>query len=308
MAIRINSWGGIITWGMRKYLSTYTSRIALKSADIWHRKKIKQYIDWFQKQETIPMFQQVMLETINRCNGTCAFCPANIKDEKRTFKKMQDPLIDKIIEELKKLEFQGNIYLNVNNEPFMDTRLLAIAKKIKYTLPRVKVYLITNGTLLTKEKLTEAASCIDNMIINNYSTSYRLNPNIKAIYKFVKERANSDIFKGIDITINRRYIKEVLATRAGSAPNKSKKDISLETPCIYPFTDLTIFPDGNIGLCCNDCYEVTSYGNVNKEGLYQIWIGKKFIDFRKHMMMGRTHCDFCRECDVMDAGSREKII
>lgn len=195
MAIRINSWGGILVWQMRKHLSVYTSRVALKSADIWYRKKIIQYIKWFQKQDTIPMFQQVMLETINRCNGTCAFCPANREDERRPFKKMSESLIDKIIKELKKLNFKGNIYLNVNNEPFMDTRILSIAKKIKETLPQVKINLITNGTLLTKEKLLESASCIDNMVINNYSESYRLTPHLKTLYKFVRGGQNQKNLK-----------------------------------------------------------------------------------------------------------------
>lgn len=306
MAIHIKSWGGIAVWSLRKNFSAYTSRIALKSADMWYRKKIKQYIDWFGKQDPIPVFRQVMLETINRCNGICAFCPANHKDEKRVFKKMPDELIAKILGELCTMDFQGNIYLNVNNEPFLDTRILTIAKEIKKKLPQVQICLITNGTLLTIEKILEAASCIDNMIINNYSDQYRLAANIKKIYRFVRQHQQE--FEHMDITINRRYVKEILATRAGSAPNKSKKDIVLETPCIYPFTDLIIFPDGKVGLCCNDCYEVTSYGNVNTEGLYQIWTGQKFTTFRKRMMFGRMNCDFCHNCDVVDAGSREKII
>lgn len=306
MAIRIKSWGGIAVWCLRKKFSAYTSRIALKSADIWYRKKIKQYIEWFDRQDPVPVFQQVMLETVNRCNGTCAFCPANRKDEKRVFKKMPEELIAKILDELCKMDFQGNIYLNVNNEPFMDTRILKIAREIKKKLPKVRINLITNGTLLTVDKMREAASCIDSMIINNYSDRYRLAENIKKIYKYV--RLHRQEFAHIDIAINRRYVKEILATRAGSAPNKHKKDIVLDTPCIYPFTDLTIFPDGKVGLCCNDCYEVTEFGNVNSESLYQIWTGEKLTAFRKRMTRGRSNCDFCRNCDVVDAGSREKMI
>lgn len=306
MAIRINNWGGVIVWYIRKHFSTYTSQIALKGADILYRKKIKHYIEWFMDQSSVPLFRQVMLETMNRCNGKCSFCPANVNDEKREFKKMSDTLIDKIIAELVDMHFQGNIFLSINNEPFLDIRILSIAKKVKKFLPKSKICLITNGTLLTEEKMKTAATCIDEMIINNYSNNYKLNSNIKAIYKFVRHHKKD--FKNIHITINRRYLKEILATRAGSAPNKQQKNITLDTACIYPYTDLTIFPDGEVGLCCNDCYEVTSYGNVKTESLRQIWTGTKYTDFRKQMMSGRMNCDFCQKCDVVDAGSREKII
>lgn len=257
-------------------------------------------------QSSVPLFRQVMLETMNRCNGKCSFCPANINNEKREFKKMSDTLIDKIIAELMDMHFQGNIFLSINNEPFLDVRILSIAKKVKKSLPKSKICLITNGTLLTEEKIKTAATCIDEMIINNYSNNYRLNPNIKAIYKFIRHHKKD--FKNINIIINRRYLKEILATRAGSAPNKQQKNITLDTACIYPYTDITIFPDGEVGLCCNDCYEVTSYGNVNIESLRQIWTGTEYTDFRKQMMSGRMNCNFCQKCDVVDAGSREKII
>ncbi len=29
------------------------------------------------------VFRILNLETVNRCNGKCAFCPANVRDEKR---------------------------------------------------------------------------------------------------------------------------------------------------------------------------------------------------------------------------------
>lgn len=133
-----------------------------------------------------------------------------------------------------------------------------------------------------------------------------MNENISQLYWFVKK--NPQRFKNIKITINRRYSKEILSTRAGNAPNKKKRNNNVVDTCIYPYTDITIFPDGKVGLCCNDCFEVTDYGNVNETPLLNIWKGEKLAAVRKQMIHGRLNVPFCTECDVVDSGFREKLI
>lgn len=166
--------------------------------------------------------------------------------------------------------------------------------------------MFTNGTLLSIEKLEQLSENLDVLIINNYSNAYRLSEKNREIYKYVKK--NPVKFKNIKITINRRYTDEILATRAGNAPNKRMKNNNVVSPCIYPYTDMTIYPDGKIGLCCNDCYEVTDYGNVLEESLEAIWKNEKFRQVRELMKKGRSNFLFCKECDVVDTGFREDLI
>ena len=305
MSIKINSFGGPLVWLIRKYHSDFSSKIMLTVTEFARRKQISGYIDWFYSQPTTPDFKFLMLETINRCNGKCSFCPASVDAEKRAFKRMEDAMIHKIFSELSETGWSGDVFLNVNNEPFIDTRILRIARQF-HELELGGVRIITNGTLLAVEKLQEIAEVADELIINDYSEQYRLTENIKQIYEYVKR--NKQLFKNINIVINRRYSKEVLATRAGNAPNKPRKNNKISGPCIYPFTDLVIFPDGKVGMCCNDCMEITDMGNVNEESLMAIWRGKKLTEVREAVRKSRLNYSFCRECDVMDAGSREKKI
>ena len=121
-------------------------------------------------------------------------------------------------------------------------------------------------------------------------------------------KKNAEEYKDISIVINRRYSEEILATRAGSAPNKPYKNNKVSQACIYPYTDLVIFPTGKVGLCCNDCYEVTDYGRVGEKSLIEIWRGKKFQSVRMAMRRGRMNLEFCQNCDVVDAGGRERYI
>ena len=49
-------------------------------------------------------------------------------------------------------------------------------------------------------------------------------------------------------------------------------------------------------------------GDANTTSIFDIWGGQKFVQLRTAMRNGRTAIPFCRECDVIDAGSREKVI
>ncbi|MCH5279922.1 MAG: SPASM domain-containing protein [Lachnospiraceae bacterium] len=308
MPIKINSFGGPIVWFFRKYCSAYTSKIALEFTAKKYAKVIDDYIHSFITDKQPPIFKMVNIETVNRCNGTCAFCPANVRDERRERKVMAQELFEKIILELKTINWRGQIFLNINNEPLLDKHIEERARFIKDQLgDHVIISMFTNGSLLTPKRLTKLKwGGVDELIINNYSKSYRLNSQQKKIYQYVK--SNPDPFKKMKIVINRRYSEEILATRAGLAPNKKKRNNKVFESCIYPYTDITIFPDGKVGLCCNDCYEVTDYGNVSKQTLVEIWESPQFIDLRKEMQKGRLAVPFCVECDVVDSGFREQLI
>lgn len=306
MPIKINSYGGPAIWLLRRHCSSFTSKIMLSCADRAYSSATYEYIRYFNQQPNTPLFCIVNIETVNRCNGKCAFCPANTKAERRLLKKMTDELFQKIIDELVSLCWQGQIFLNINNEPFIDTKLIDRAKYVKEQLgDHVTLSLFTNGTLLDEQKLTELSGVLDILIINNYSRKYRLNEGISKLYRYVKQHPEE--FQTMDISIRRRYSEEILGTRAGSSPNKPRKNNKISSPCLYPYTDISIFPDGTVGLCCNDCLEVTSFGNLQTQSLKEIWESPALSEARRTIGQGRTSYAFCKECDVVDSGFRKKL-
>ncbi len=303
--VRIRNFGGPLVWLLRKNASGFTTRVAYLITAQMRDKKIKKYISEFCNSEVVPDFKFLMIETVNRCNGKCSFCPANIRDEKREYAQMPMDIIEKVLDELSEINWNGTILPFINNEPFIDNRIFEVLKKIRSKCPQCRVHIITNGSLLNKHKMDDLKGLVDILTINDYSEKYELSDNIQMIYDYVV--CNKE-FDDIDITIARRYTKEVLSTRAGNAPNKPKKKMKMNYPCIYPFTDLAVFPNGNVGVCCNDCYEKTMLGNVQRNTLREIWRGEGFDYLRQCMIKGREAYSFCRECDVIDAGSREKAI
>lgn len=212
-----------------------------------------------------------------------------------------------IIEELRDMGWKGRLYLSINNEPFVDVRLLRLAEYAQNTIPDVSVELVTNGTLLSPEKMYALVGKFDRVTINDYSQQYALSEPHRSIYREIQ--THKEAFRNIEIIINRRFSQEILATRAGYAPNKKEKNNNISSPCIYPFLDFLIFPDGKVGMCCNDCKEISDFGDVTKNSLMEIWRNEKYAKLREAMKTGdRRNYPFCRECDVVDAGGREKQI
>lgn len=75
-----------------------------------------------------------------------------------------------------------------------------------------------------------------------------------------------------------------------------------------PFTDLTIYPDGKVGLCCNDALEKTCYGNVSEQPIYKIWTGGIYRSLRAKIGKDRSLYGFCKGCDFVDAGIRNTFM
>lgn len=305
MRIEITSFMGRFGFEVRRIFPKISSWLYLNTQAVFRKKATRAFIEkvMLEPKKILPVF--VNIETINRCNGTCAFCPANIRDESREFKKMSFELFEKIIGDLERVDYNGILSLYINNEPFLDERMEDMLIYARQKLPDAKILIFTNGTLLTPKRFQKIEQCIDYMFINNYSKKYEMNRSVKELYEYVEGRSNG---KKPYITIQLRYMGEYLTNRAGTAPNKQKMKRIYRWQCLMPYTDINIYPDGKVGLCCNDTKEVTEYGNVWNQDLIEIFRNEKFTMLRNRMREGRNHCEFCKYCDVVDSGIRLRFI
>ena len=306
MSIKISSFMGRLGWAARKYAPNFASWAYLKLQFLTRGTDQDQYVKFFLEQEQIPQPQVVNIETINRCNSTCAFCTANVHAEKRPFMKISDELYRSIIDQLADWNYRGHLTLYGNNEPLLDTRIVELHKYAREKLPESFIFMSTNGLILTLDKVREIQPYVNQIIINNYSNEMKLHDNIQEIYDYVK--GHPDEFSDVEIIIQMRYLQEVLTNRAGSAPNKQATEKVITQTCLLPFTDLWITPNGKVGLCCCDNLEVTDYGDLNTTPLKEIWEGKKLMAARRAIAQGRQNLPFCKHCDFIDAGFRTQMI
>lgn len=126
--------------------------------------------------------QEIEIETINRCNGICPFCPVNVNEPQRPYAKMSEQLFKKIIDDLEKDNYSGKISLFSNNEPFLDERIESFIQYAKTHLPNARHAMYTNGTLLTLNKFLNVIQYLDWLCIDNYNDAQEVNGPLKEVY------------------------------------------------------------------------------------------------------------------------------
>lgn len=92
----------------------------------------------------------VAIETTNRCNAKCSFCPNNSMARDRLV--MSDDLFEKIVEDCRAFPLKA-IEPFLNGEPFVDPKIMPRLEWIRRRLPGTKLRLYTNGYGLTAKKI-----------------------------------------------------------------------------------------------------------------------------------------------------------
>jgi len=243
----------------------------------------------------IPLFKIIELETINRCNSKCQFCPVNATVPQRPKKYMSNELFHKIINELKTMNFVGQICMFSANEPFLDPNIIDRIKFAKINLPNAKMNITSNGSMLNLKKFLASIDYIDELIINNYDTERKVHDNLWDIVNYCKEHPEKSYQEKVQIRVRR--VDEILSSRAGKAPNRKEFfDVSRHS-CALPFQQIIVSPDGKVKLCSNDTLGDCILGDVNTESLVDIWYGEKFNNVREKLFKGRETFDICSKCD-----------
>ena len=130
----------------------------------------------------------------------------------------------------------------------------------------------------------------------------KLYDNIKEIYDYAS--THQEEFKDVELLVQMRYMDAVLTNRAGSAPNKQNDQKIIKETCLMPYTDMFIFPDGRMGICCCDNFEVTTLADLKVTPLKEAWNSEQYREIRDKIRNGRQEYSFCKYCDFIDAGLR----
>ena len=259
--------------------------------------QIENAIKYYEDTKKWALFGTIEIETLNRCNNTCSFCPVNKNDDTRTYHKMSFELFTTIIHKLKEINYTGSIGIYSNNEPFLDERICEFAKIAKQHLPNNHLYLYTNGILLTTDKFIEIMQYLDRMYIDNYNDNLKLIKPVKIIYNYCKQHPE---YKD-KVRIRLRLLHDVLFTRGGQAPNRKNETISsLTFGCLLPFRQMVVRPNGCVSLCCNDALGKITMGDLNTQSIEEIWNSSAYTNIRLNLLKGRENVSaLCTNCDSL---------
>lgn len=244
------------------------------------------------------IFSHVEIETVNRCNGTCEFCPVSKMHDSREYLEMSERLFQDIIEQLAEINYNGKLALFSNNEPFLDKNIIQKHKYAREKLPNAKMHLFTNGTLLTVDKFVEIMKYLDELIIDNYQQDLKLIKPCKEIESYCMTHPEYRR----KVTIVLRKPKEILSTRGGDAPNRREKVSYGNARCILPYKQLIIRPDGKVSLCCNDPLGKNTLGDLTKSNILDVWNNDRFKMVRECLYEGRAKWKHCEYCDHFSMG------
>ena len=142
---------------------------------------VQHFMKNFLSQDPVPNFQTIEIETINRCNNDCPFCPVNKHNDTRKPARMDENLFYNLIEQLRAIDYRGWISLFSNNEPFLDNRILDFIEYAKKRLPNARHALFTNATLLDVEKFLRLTKSLDSLVIDNYDDDFKFTPTVQKI-------------------------------------------------------------------------------------------------------------------------------
>ena len=106
-----------------------------------------------------PRKLSVQLQTTSACNGKCIMCPYLDSWHRANPGRMSDEMLDKIYEQLAPMQLD-RFCLYLENEPFLDDRVLDRLRQARDMLRIRQLHLATNAACLTKEKCTELADIL----------------------------------------------------------------------------------------------------------------------------------------------------
>lgn len=245
-----------------------------------------------------PLFDHIEIETVNRCNGNCAFCPVNHKDDPREYAIMSEELFKSIVGQLEQIQYAGRFTTFSNNEPLLDDRIIDFNKYARKHLPNARMHMYTNGTLMTLDKFLALTEVLDELIIDNYQLELKLIKPCKEIVEYCEKHAG--LKKKVTIVL--RKPNEILTSRGGDAPNRKELAEYPKDRCVLPFKQIIVRPTGKISLCCNDALGKYTLGDLNKDSLLDIWYGPRFSMVRKCLYDGRENWGNCKYCDTFIMG------
>lgn len=221
-------------------------------------------------------FSVVELEVNSMCNRKCDYCHTAIQSQAGIPEYMSDEVFDRIIRDLKRINFSGKISYHHYNEPLLRVDLERLVAVVRKELPDVYQLLFTNGDFLSETRY----SSLVNAGVNHF---------------FITLHGSNQIPKRLNQTI-KSSSDSVLVNRGGFLSQLAQP---ITTPCYSPSELLVVTVTGDIILCPDDAEKKIVMGNIMHQPLEKIWFSQNFISIRKRLVKGMREyaTEICTKCD-----------
>ena len=245
----------------------------------------------------IPIPSWIELSLIDVCNRACSFCPKS--DESiapNTHQRMTMTLIDKLVEDLKKINYEGAFCLCGYGEPMLHKEFYEIINKLGVV---GGVEIITNGDLANKKTLIKLfESKATKLIISLYDGP-------EQVIKFKALIKELNIPEDFVILRDRWYSDKIdygvkLTNRVGTISVGNQPDVKnyTKTKCFYTAYQMLIDWNGDVFLCPQDWQRRQTMGNIMQSDIFDIWKGPILSKYRRKLLGGDRNINPCNQCNA----------
>ncbi|WP_075355738.1 radical SAM/SPASM domain-containing protein [Desulfovibrio sp. DV] len=271
----------------------------------------------------------IFVQLTTACNAKCINCPHSFTyGAKGANKKgsMSSKVWDKILFDIKEMEFGGNVGLYLQHEPLLVPSLYDKISAINRQT-NARVVVSTNGSLLNdanRSGLIAAKPFRVHININfadkvqyEYMTGLSFESTIANAMKFIEEarglfsvEINCPVLPGVDTQKLKDIFPGVLVydefwanSRGGLLPGISSKNhgsrFYQDTYCTQPTVNFNILHDGSVVVCCNDWAQESRgvFPNVLESSIYDIYNSFAMVDVQADFKNGiYTRFQMCSKC------------
>lgn len=262
--------------------------------------------------------ERIILELNSKCNRKCWFCTNSLFPGNDENIDMDEDLFNKILAELKKINYNQMICLSFFNEPLLSNKIIDRITKIKNELPESFVYIFCNGDYLNADMLYALEKAgLDMLIVDIYISE------VKYDFNIAYSAANKLITKlNLPINLSKEKRRLMGSTSVGNmeieiisndfslgASNRAES-IPLDRPipritshpkaCIKNFISFHIDYRGDVWPCPNyhrdyEPHRQYCIGNLKEETIFNTYIGDKMTQYRERNLFHRNELP-CRSC------------
>ncbi len=287
----------------------------------------------------VPQFPRtVQFETHSACNAACVFCPYPATAAGQPKGRMPPELFHKIVDEMARHDVR-RISPYLNNEPFLDPDMVEKIRTLHERIPRAKLVLTTNGSLLDEATVDGllAADALHALYLSIQGVDregYEASTGGALNFEDVMSNALSLIAKWKAAGGRRRFKLVITMVRTSkidvekaAAFWREKGVASQWTPlenrggntalgpglipekgtmrrfarCARLFKQAYILWNGDMVLCCTDYTRRVVLGNVGESSIADVWNSPKASGVRRLYAEGRMDLiPLCRECAICD--------
>jgi radical SAM protein with 4Fe4S-binding SPASM domain len=200
---------------------------------------------------------------------------------------MEEKVYFKIMNDLKKHDYQGRISPYDMNEPTLDKRLPMFIEETRKMFLKNNIYIGSNGVDITPEYVE--------MLFTKGLSSILITCYDEFVYEKFKKMASQDKRVRL-LTIFDKDVDKVFMNRGGNV--KVGPDIKVKKPCKKGLVQVMVNYKGDIVQCCSDYFYTNVAGNVMDADVYRLWNCKNYKIMREYLSQGiREKIPLCKNCN-----------